>query len=401
LLDIKQDGLPKSALFRSILKASFSWIETMPHSGFLARENLQQLIDVLQSQGYACVGPTVDNGNISYQTIDSIEQLPKGIEDKQAAGYYQLKQHTHSRYFAWANGSQAIKPLTFAPQEPLWRCKMDSQGNLSFDTQQVQIADMAIIGVRACDLAALQLQKQHFLQQPHIDPWFKQRLESLLIIAVHCSHPSANCFCHSTGDGPLVTHSYDLALHELEHGFVVDAATTKGQRVFNKLVVSNINETHLQEADKQIHHAISIQSRALPENDIKNHLLQQLDHPHWEKIGERCLACGNCTAVCPSCFCHQQSEELSLSDNLSTHYRQWSSCFNHDHGYLAGFNIRPSTTLRYRQWLTHKFANWHDQYGRSGCVGCGRCISWCPAGIDIIDELSVFCNSELYNEKTS
>jgi len=365
----------------------------MPHSGFLDRNKLQKLINVLKAQGYTCVGPTVDNGDIIFQAIDSVKQLPKGIEDEQSPAHYQLKQYTHLRHFSWANGSQAIKPLTFTPHEVLWQCKRDDQGNLSFEQQQPHIQAMAIIGIRACDLAALQLQKQHFLQQQYIDPWFKQRLESLLLIAVHCTHPSANCFCHSTGDGPLVTHNYDLALHELDQGFVIDAASTQGQKVLDKLPTTEVNEKQLQQADEQIQLAINKQSRTLPEINIKNKLLQQLDHPHWDKIGERCLSCGNCTAVCPTCFCHQQHDNVSLADNSSTHYRQWSSCFSHNHGYMAGTHLRATSGHPYRQWLTHKFATWHDQYNRSGCVGCGRCISWCPVGIDITEELNHFCGT--------
>ena len=364
----------------------------MTQFSFLQREHFQQLIDVVKSQGYSCIGPKVQDSTIVYGDIGSTDQLPKGIEDQQAPGRYNLNTQHHSRYFAWANGPQAIKPYSFAPQETLWQCTRDSQGNLQFDAQIPDSKPMAIIGVRACDLAALQLQRDHFLHQQYSDPWFRQRTSNLLLIAVHCSHPSSNCFCHATGDGPVATQDCDIAMHELEHGFLITASSAKGETILNRLPLQMTTDEIKQQAEQQVQSAINKQTKTLPKN-VKDALQDKLDHPYWKKIGERCLSCGNCTSVCPSCFCHQQHEQLAIDDNSSSHYREWSSCFTHSHGYLAGYQFRPATWHRYRQWLTHKFSGWHDQYHRSGCVGCGRCITWCPAGIDVTEELEQLCNS--------
>lgn len=368
----------------------------MANHFFLPGTQLQQLIEHMQSLGYRCVGPSIYNDCIVYDDINNLQDLPSGIQDSQNPGQYRLQQHTHTRHFAWANGPQAIKPLTFASRETLWQCQQTSTGELQFKDSLPGPEKIALFAVRACDLAAYELQKDHFLNNKYPDPWFKQRTESLFIIAVHCSHPSANCFCASTGDGPQASSGYDLAMHELDEGYVIDAATEAGEDVIESLSLDQASAHQIKQSTEQIQHATNQQFRHLPRKDFKAALLQQLDHPHWKSIGERCLSCGNCTAVCPSCFCHQQHDEVDLTTATATasHYRDWSSCFTHNHGYLAGYQLRPDSWQRYRQWLTHKFANWQDQYGRIGCTGCGRCISWCPVGIDVIEELNYFCETQ-------
>ncbi|MFW2373622.1 MAG: 4Fe-4S dicluster domain-containing protein [Gammaproteobacteria bacterium] len=361
---------------------------------FLPRAQLQHLIEHMQSSGYRCVGPKIDHDCIVYDDISHQQDLPLGIQDQQGPGQYRLQQHTHSRHFAWANGPQAIKPLTFAPHETLWECKRSDTAELEFCTSPTRSEKIALFAVRACDLAAYQLQKEHFLNQELADPWFKSRSEALFIIAVHCSHPSANCFCASTGDGPEATRGYDLAMHELDDGYVIAVGSEAGEDTVQHLQLDRASTLQLKQCNKQIQHATHQQTRHIPVQELKTALLQQLDHPHWKAIGERCLSCANCTAVCPSCFCHQQHDEVDLTTETASHYRDWSSCFSHNHGYLAGHPLRPDSWQRYRQWLTHKFANWQEQYGRIGCTGCGRCISWCPVGIDVVEELNYFCETQ-------
>jgi Fe-S-cluster-containing hydrogenase component 2 len=121
-------------------------------------------------------------------------------------------------------------------------------------------------------------------------------------------------------------------------------------------------------------------------DDLRQLLLGNLESPRWDSIAERCLSCTNCTMVCPTCFCSTvtEVEELTQVDRR----RQWDSCFNIDFSRVNGNPSRNSIAGRYRQWLTHKLATWHDQFGTSGCVGCGRCITWCPPGIDLTEEVA-------------
>jgi ferredoxin len=361
---------------------------------FLPRASLQRLLDALLDAGYACLGPQVRDGAIVYETLDSAQALPFGWHDRQAPASYHLERDTSPRAFAWATGPQALKPLCFAPREALWRVGRGDDGALRFEPVLPDVRRSAVIGVRACDLAALRLQDQHFLEGPYRDPYYAARREALFLVAVHCTHPADTCFCASTGDGPEARSGLDLALHELDGGYIVQAGSEQGGEILSRLTLSPVRDEHLAQAADQTQRAIAAQSRSLPSRDLKDALFAHLDHPRWDEVSGRCLACGNCTAVCPSCFCHSELEQPALSGTTSAHLREWDSCFTAGHSYMAGVVLRKHTRARYRQWLTHKLGSWHDQYGRSGCVGCGRCITWCPVGIDITEEAGVICQGE-------
>jgi Fe-S-cluster-containing hydrogenase component 2 len=128
-------------------------------------------------------------------------------------------------------------------------------------------------------------------------------------------------------------------------------------------------------------------------DDLHDLLLGNLDHPRWDDVAARCMTCANCTMVCPTCFCMTVEDSSDLAGVESSRSRRWDSCFTMDHSYVHGGSVRASAKSRYRQWLTHKLATWIDQFGSSGCVGCGRCITWCPVGIDITEEVAAIRNS--------
>jgi ferredoxin len=360
---------------------------------YLPRTQLQLLIDLLQQQGYECLGPQVRDGAIVYDALTAIEQLPQGLRDQQGPGAYRLQQQQTSRYFAWANGPQALKPRLFAPHETLWQVQRDASQQtcqLGFEATLPEEKKLAVLGVRGCDLAALRLQDQHFLEGQYRDPYYAARRKELFLIAVNCTHPADTCFCHSTGDGPRVSSGFDLQLDELDEGYVIDAGSEAGAAILSQLKLATVSDEMLQMAERQSQAACK-QQRQLPGRDLRAPLFQQLDHPRWDDVAKRCLSCGNCTSVCPTCFCHSEQEFPRLDGSQSEHVRQWDSCFSQGHSYIHGITLREETRQRYRQWLTHKLAGWHDQYGRSGCVGCGRCISWCPVGIDITEEVTAIC----------
>jgi ferredoxin len=326
--------------------------------------------------------------------LRSADGLPRGVQAEQTPGHYRLTQDPLNRYFAWANGPQAIKPHTFAPRESMWRVERSEAGGLQFAPALPEIPKQALIGVRACDLAALALQDAHFLREGRRDEHYAQRRERLFLVAVQCAVPAATCFCASTGDGPTPTLGYDLTLTELPEGFVVTAGSDNGAAVLAALKLSPVTPLQRDAGRRQGEAAAASQTRSLPGHNLRRLLMSQLEHPRWDAVATRCLACGNCTAVCPTCFCHAETDEPALSGQASEHVRVWDSCFGEEHGHLHGFNVRPDIRTRYRQWLTHKLATWHDQYGRSGCVGCGRCIAWCPVGIDLTEEVAALTSSE-------
>lgn len=360
--------------------------------GFLPRARLQILFDVLVNGGYRCVGPQIRDGAIVFDTLKTSDGLPAGINDEQHPGHYQLHARDDERLFAWANGPQALKPLLFAPHEFLWKVKRNvDDGRLVFEACTPPTEKIAVIGIRGCDLAALRLQDQHFLDGAYADAYYQSRRDGLFLVAVHCSHPASTCFCVSTGDGPTAKRDFDLALHELDNGYIVACGSATGSEIMHRLDLAPVQAAQREAAQQQIDSAIQQQQRQLPGRDLKQTLFDNLEHNRWDEVAGRCLSCGNCTSVCPTCFCHAEIELPAVDGSCSEHARTWDSCFSQGHSYIHGKVLRAETKLRYRQWLVHKLGSWHDQFGRSGCVGCGRCITWCPVGIDITEEATAIC----------
>lgn len=361
---------------------------------FLTRTKLQALLDAIAARGYQCIGPVLQNNVIRYQAITKVNQLPQGLHDHQSPGQYRVSQSDDSRYFAWANGPQGLKPFVFASDEVLWRSLLETNGTLRFEQPHPANHKLVVFGVRACDIAALYIQDKHFLQDRYKDPYYAQHRQHLAIIAVNCTHPADTCFCASTGDGPRAAYGYDMALTELDDGFLVEVRSQFGTEILQQLPIEPATTEQLDAGKSALAAAAQQQQRQLPSRDLNQSLFANLDHAQWDDVGKRCLSCGNCTSVCPTCFCHNESDHTTLDGKCSEHVRQWDSCFSAGHSYIHGITIRASTSQRYRQWLTHKLGSWHDQYGRSGCVGCGRCITWCPVGIDLTREVAIICAGE-------
>lgn len=366
----------------------------MEANKLLPRQALQTLLDILNSRGFRTLGPVARDGAIQYLDMTDADLLPHGWADKQSPGSYRLSTTESARCFAWATGPQALKPYLFGARETLWQSGRDASGKLTFSAQPSAQKPLAVIGARACDLAALELQDRHFMDGIK-DPSYAARRQGLFVVAVHCTHPADTCFCASTGDGPRATQGFDLALSEMDDAYLLEVGSERGQSVAQQLPLGPVQAQTQKQADDEIAAAARRQQRKLPSQDLRELLFARLEHPHWDQVAERCLSCGNCTSVCPTCFCHAEQDVPDLGGATSRHIREWDSCFSEGHSYLHGFVIRSETRHRYRQWLTHKLGSWHDQFGRSGCVGCGRCISWCPAAIDITAEAAAVCSDQV------
>jgi len=361
----------------------------MNETRYLPRTALGLLIEAIQDGGYRVIGPRpeIGQGGLAFREISGVEDLPQGVVDHQSPGRYRLEESGSARNFSWANTASAIKPYVFAPREKLWRV-VRKEGRLSFESMQHELQKTAILGVRACDLAALAIQDAHFLEATYRDPYYKARREKLLLVAVNCSHAAATCFCASTGDGPEVVSGFDILLDELDEGFLLRTGTTRGAVIVADLPCEPVSSEQIRQAWDQLQRCRE-QQRALPPASELAGFADKLDDPRWAEIAERCLACGNCTAVCPTCFCHREFDSPALDGVSTERWRDADSCFNADHSYIAGQIVHPGTRERYRQWMTHKLLSWTEQYGRTGCTGCGRCITWCPAGIDFAEEANI------------
>ena len=356
----------------------------------IKKPQLNLLISSLQGSGYQTVGPRVRDNAITYASINALEDLPQGYVSEQEPGFYRLTRAKHERYFDAAPGPDSWKKFLFPPRSQLFEAHREN-GRWRTNLPNEAPPKYVFIGVRPCELAAIGVQDRVFMRDDFVDPIYKSRRENVLIIAVSCTHPNSTCFCTSMGTGPKATSGFDLSFTELEDAFLVEVGSEAGSSALQPLELERTIAYRLQLAETELEKAErSIQRRIEHTTMLPDMLLGNLDHPLWDQVGARCLSCTNCTQVCPTCFCWDVEDLTDLSGNQTRRERVWDSCFNPSYSALAGGNTRPTTKSRYRQWLTHKLGSWVVQFGESGCVGCGRCITWCPAKIDITDEVHKF-----------
>jgi ferredoxin len=361
----------------------------MSTTGLLQRAEFDTLIRSLADQGYRVFGPKLRADAVVFEEIESAADLPRGIRSIQEPGRYRWVDEGDERLFDYVHGPESLKRFLFAPEESLWT--VSTEGEVRFNETLPEAGRVAVIGARACDLAGMRVQDRTFLEgaySPYTDPYYDARRQNLFVVAVNCTRSVPTCFCASMHTGPRARQGFDLALTELASAFLVEIGSPAGEAVAAHLPLRPAAESDLQAATGAVDAAARSQVRSLDSTGIYELLFNNLDHPRWEDVAERCLSCANCVMVCPTCFCHREEDIASLDGNESRHVRRWDACYTLEHGSIHGLRLRPQVRQRYRQWLTHKVAAWIKQFGVSGCVGCGRCITWCPTGIDLTEEVA-------------
>ncbi|MCL4512356.1 MAG: 4Fe-4S dicluster domain-containing protein [Bacteroidetes bacterium] len=363
--------------------------------------NLPQLFAALQSRGYTTVGPTLRDEAIVYDRIDSADELPIGWTDEQAPATYRLKKRDDNAYFGFNATPQSWKRYLYPPQRKLFSIKKNGK-SLELLEEKDSNVKYAFIGVRSCELNAIMVQDKVFNSNEYKDDSYNSIRKNLFIAAVNCTQAGETCFCVSMKTGPKARSSFDLALTEVltenEHYFVVEIGSENGASIMAQVDAAAVNENEIEEADKIIRQTESTMKRSMETADLPELLSENLEHPHWDEVAKRCLTCGNCTMVCPTCFCSTVEDVTDLAGQNAERFRRWDSCFTMDFSKVAGGSFRISPKSRYRQWLTHKLSSWVEQFGTSGCVGCGRCITWCPVGIDITAEVQAIRGVETQSE---
>ena len=392
------------------------------HRVWITKPTLGLVIEQLAGRGYRVIGPQVADGAVVYRDLASSEELPAGWIDEQDGGSYRLRRDDAAGWFDHVVGPHSLKNFLFPARETIRQLVRHDDGWHEEDAA-VTARPLAVIGPRGCDLAALRIQDRIFLDGEQVDAAYAARRQSLFIIAVNCRRAAATCFCHSMACGPEVTHSFDLAVTEQADRFAVEVGSTTGAEILGSIaeagliaVCSPADVEHVRSVPRRLARAMHDRTatrsppaeeaitatpdeqavprpRSLDTTDIRDLLFDNLAHRRWQDVAERCLACGNCTLVCPTCFCSSVHEVADLDGDHAARERRWASCFSLDHAQMHGTNARPTVASRYRQWLTHKLAGWIDQFGTSGCTGCGRCITWCPVGIDLTEEVAAIRES--------
>lgn len=353
-------------------------------------QGLQSLIGVLRAQGYRVVGPTMRDDAIVYGDIAGLDDLPRGWTDVQEAGRYALARRSDQACFGYNVGPHSWKKFLFPPTETLWTAQRSEDGTMTCAAPPRPLEKFAFIGVRACELHAIAIQDRVFCEGAHADTGYASRRQDAFLVAVNCGQAGGTCFCASMETGPRAERGFDLALTELldggEHAFLVEIGSEAGNRVMQAVRHETASAGQIAAAAAIVERTTSQMGRSLETDGLKELLQGNLEHPRWNDVADRCLTCGNCTMVCPTCFCTTVEDHSDLENKTAERVRHWDSCFTLDFSFIHGGSVRTSAHSRYRQWMTHKLANWIDQFGTSGCVGCGRCIAWCPTGIDLTEE---------------
>ncbi|HYM95789.1 MAG TPA: 4Fe-4S dicluster domain-containing protein [Candidatus Sulfotelmatobacter sp.] len=359
-------------------------------AAILPAERLDDLVQALARRGFAVHAPVLDHGVLVIRTIGSASELPRGVVDEQSPGTNRLR-HEGDRYFDYTVPADSWKRLFFPPRLRLWQAAAREGRGIETSEEPDAPQPAALLGVRGCDLAAILIQDRVFLGGAHPDPHYRARRDGAFIVAVNCARATSTCFCPSMETGPRARNGYDIALTELSEGghrFLLEASTDAGREVMSELRCAAAAAPDTEQANAAMAATAASITRTMPAG-IAGTLRSAQASPRWQAIADRCLSCGNCTMVCPTCFCSAVEQTTDLS-GTATQDRRWDSCFNSGHSYIHGGSVRSSTAPRYRQWLTHKLSSWHEQFDTAGCTGCGRCIVWCPVAIDITQEAHAF-----------
>ncbi|KUL23520.1 4Fe-4S dicluster domain-containing protein [Actinoplanes awajinensis] len=365
--------------------------------------DLSALFGALHRRGYTIVGPMVRDGAVVVAELGGAHELPYGWGVDTEAGHYRLWRRADDAAFAHCAGPQSFKDVLHPPRARLWSADRAPDGTPEVVPEPPSEKRYALFGARPCDLAALGVLDRVLTGGDHPEPVYTGRRDGTFVVVVECTEPGATCFCASMGTGPHARDGFDLALTELvdpDHRFLVRTGSPAGAEILAEVPTRPAPGETVTAAAGLVDRAAATMTRHMPDEPLPPLIAASRESPHWDDVASRCLTCGNCTMVCPTCFCTTTEEVTDLTGDHVERWRHWDSCFSVDFSYLHGGAVRTSGQSRYRQWISHKLGTWPEQFGMSGCVGCGRCIAWCPAGIDITAEAAALAASRTGQEQS-
>lgn len=361
----------------------------------LPKDDFGSLVEVLKEDGYAVAAPVESNGVLALRPVEGVEEIARGFRDVQEPGRYRIGDSGDETWFNNVVGAESAKRFFFPAESDLFTARLEGD-DFVLDKMAAEPPKWALIGVRPCDLAAIRKQDRVFGIDEDSDKPFRCESETYysharansFLVAVNCTTPGGNCFCDSWETGPEAREGFDLVLTEVGAVFLLEAGSDRGEAILARLPVRDADASERELADLKLTRAREHMGKRLETEGLPELMTRNVEHRIWDWFSKKCLGCGNCTLVCPTCFCSTVTDSTDLATGGATRTRRWESCFTYEFSYVTAGPGRSSSSARYRHWLTHKLSGWWEQFGSSGCVGCGRCMTWCPVGIDWIKEIT-------------
>ncbi len=292
----------------------------------------------------------------------------------------------------YPNTVQSLKPIIFPQHETFLEFAASEDGTPVMREVVPEPNPFLVLGVRPCDARALRLYDKVFGGDIK-DPYYWKRREKAILLGLACSvPPSPNCFCPTVDGSPFSTEGLDILMTDLGDRYYVTSLTPKGEKLLaaektvfkapaaaDKRAVTRMKS----ESEKRINRQVEQLAEVPPK------LAGMFEASLWDEEAMGCLRCGICTYLCPTCHCFDIADELRSSSPLKgLRIRNWDTCQFPDFTmHSSGHNPRPDKASRLRQRILHKFHYFVVNHEAYQCTGCGRCISLCPVGIDIIEVL--------------